>query len=130
MAIMNPDLQIIPSDITFLPGSPKAGDALTISILVRNVGTGAANGGTIQAILQVDGAEVTRRDFPATIAASGITSLTWPVTTPAGRTLTVIVTASIANDSRSDNNRAQNSAAIMQVLDRQISPYILQVQPR
>ena len=116
--IATPDLQILPGDITFLPVSPKAGDPLTINITVRNIGNAVANGGTVRAILQVDGAESTRREFPVTIAASGMATLSWPVTTPSGKTLTAVGTAIIANDSRADNNQAQasTSVAVLKIL--------------
>lgn len=118
LMIATPDLQILPGDITFLPVSPKAGDPLTINITVRNIGNAVANGGTVRAILQVDGAESTRREFPVTIAASGMATLSWPVTTPSGKTLTAVGTAIIANDSRADNNQAQasTSVAVLKIL--------------
>ncbi|HEU4764873.1 MAG TPA: CARDB domain-containing protein, partial [Candidatus Eisenbacteria bacterium] len=130
MMVANPDLQVGPGDIMFLPISPKAGDPLTISITVRNVGTGAANSATVRAILQADGTEVTRREFPVNLAASGMASLSWPVTTPSGKVLTAVVTAIVANDARADNNQAQATTSVAIALQRQLSPMILQVQPK
>jgi hypothetical protein len=130
MMVANPDLQVMPGDIAFLPLSPKAGDALTINMTVRNIGTGAANNATVRAILQVDGAESTRREFPVNLAASGMTMLSWPVTTPSGKVLTAVVQAIVTNDSRADNNQAQASTSVAIALQRQLSPMILQVQPK
>jgi len=130
MAISNPDLQILPTDITFMPPTPKAGDALTINVTVRNVGTGPANNATVRVIFQVDGAENGRREFPVTIAASGMTSVSFPVTTPAGKVVTAVAAGIIANDLRADNNQAQASTAIALALQRQLNPMILQVQPK
>ena len=91
---------------------------------------GAANNATVRAILQADGAEVTRREFPVNLAASGMTSLSWPVTTPSGKVLTAVVTAIVANDARADNNQAQATTSVAIALQRQLSPMILQVQPK
>ena len=84
----------------------------------------------LRAILQADGAEVTRREFPVNLAASGMTSLSWPVTTPSGKVLTAVVTAIVANDARADNNQAQATTSVAIALQRQLSPMILQVQPK
>jgi len=112
-----PDVQITSTDITYAPAMPKAGDALTITIMVRNLGIGAASG-TVTGVLQVDGAESTRRQFPISIAAGGMMSLVWPVTTPSGSTLNTIATASVANDTQPGNNEGRASASILRVLQK------------
>jgi len=112
-----PDLQIMPSDITYAPAMPKPNDALTITIVVRNVGT-AAGSGTVTGVLQVDGSEAARRDFPVTIAPGGMMSFVWPVTTPSGSTLMAVATASVANDAQPGNNEARASTSILRVIQR------------
>jgi len=121
-AIARPDLQILPSDITYAPATPKPGDPLTITIVVRNLGDAAANGGKVVGVFQVDGAESSRREFPVTVAPKGMMTLVWPVATPAGKLLTTVGTASIANDSRADNNEARASASIAVTL---VKPQVL-----
>jgi hypothetical protein len=83
-----------------------------MTIVVRNMGTGPANGGTVLGILQIDGAEAARREFPVTIAAKGVMTLMWPITTPTGATLTVAARATVANDARADNNEARASTSV------------------
>jgi hypothetical protein len=116
MAVARPDLQIQSTDITFSPASPKGGDPLTMTIVVRNVGNADANGGIVLGVFQVDGAEAGRREFPVTVPAGGMTTLIWPVSTPSGRTLTTTATATVGNDSRADNNQATASIAIASVM--------------
>jgi hypothetical protein len=122
--ILRPDLQILSSDISFSPNPPKATEPLTITIIVRNLGDGAANGGTVSAILQVDGAEATRREFPVTIPAKGLTTLVWPLSAPNGKSFTTVATANIANDANAGNNQAQATSAVQVMLMRQVQPYI------
>ena len=124
-----PDLQILPTDITYSPATPKAGDPLNITIVVRNIGTGAANGGAVVGVFQVDGKEAARREFPVTIGPNGMTTLVWPVTTPSGSALTAVATARVANDSRADNNEARASTSVMTLLmkmPKEPGPFILQ----
>jgi uncharacterized repeat protein (TIGR01451 family) len=125
-AIARPDLQILTSDISFSPAPPKPGEPLTITVVVRNLGDAAANGGTVTAVLQADGAEAGRRQFPVTIPAKGMTTLVWPLSAPAGKSFTTVATASIANDSRADNNQAQATSMIQVILSKplQLQPYI------
>jgi hypothetical protein len=111
-ALARPDLQIMATDFSFAPALPKTGEPVTVTIVVRNMGTGAANGGTVLGILQIDGAESARREFPVTIAAKGLTTLVWPITTPAGTTLTAVARATIADDARADNNEARASTPV------------------
>ena len=113
-----PDLQILPSDITYAPAMPKPNDPLTITIIVRNIGT-AAGSGTVTGVLQVDGSESTRREFPVNIAPGGMTSLMWQVTTPSGTSLTAIATASAANDSQPGNNEARASTSILRSIQKE-----------
>ena len=129
--IERPDLQILPADITYSPPSPKAGDALTITIMVRNIGTAAGNG-TVTGVLQVDGTEAARREFPVMIAPSGMTSLVWPVTTPSGSTLTAIATATATGDSRADNNEARASTSVLRLIMKIEPPQEpqLRIQPK
>jgi hypothetical protein len=115
-AITRPDLQIMPTDITFSPASPKAGDPLTMTIVVRNIGNADASGGTVLGVFQVDGSESARREFPVTVPAGGMTTLIWPVSTPSGKTLTTTATATVGNDSRADNNQATASIAVASVM--------------
>jgi hypothetical protein len=122
--VLRPDLQIMTPDISFSPNPPKPKEPLTITVVVRNIGTGAANGGTVTAVLQVGGAEAARREFPVTIAANGLMTLTWPLTAPDGTSFTTIATANIANDSNPANNQAQASSAIQVMLMKPIQPYI------
>jgi hypothetical protein len=112
-----PDLQITPADITYAPAMPKAGDALTITIRVQNVGTATASG-TVTGVLQVDGAESARRDFPVSIGPGGMMSLVWPVTTPSGSTLMAVATASVANDAQPGNNEGRASTSILRVIQK------------
>ena len=65
-------------------------------------------------ILQVDGSESARREFPVTVPAVGMTTLIWPVSVPNGRTLTTTATAAVGNDPRADNNQATASTSIAQ----------------
>ncbi|HEX7077699.1 MAG TPA: CARDB domain-containing protein, partial [Candidatus Eisenbacteria bacterium] len=116
LLVARPDLQILPTDIHFSPLTPKAGDALTISMTVRNGGSGAANGGSVLGILQVDGAEVTRRQFPVSIPAGGSTTLTWSVTTPSGKQLAVTAHATMSGDSNSGNDEARATTSVGVVL--------------
>lgn len=111
-----PDLQILAGDITFAPAAPKANDPLTVTIVVRNLGNALATGGMVTGVLQADGAEVARRQFPAAVAANGSMSLIWPVTTPSGKVLTAIATSAVANDSRADNNEGRASASIATII--------------
>jgi hypothetical protein len=122
--VLRPDLQILSSDISFSPNPPKPGEPLTITVIVRNLGDGAANGGTVSAVLQVDGAEATRREFPVTIPAKGLTTLVWPLSAPNGKSFTTVATANIANDANPGNNQAQATSAIQVMLMRQVQPYI------
>jgi len=41
-----------------------------------------------------------------------------------------VVAAIVANDSRADNNQAQATTSVAIALQRQLSPMILQVQPK
>ena len=117
-----PDVQITPSDITYAPAMPKVGDALTITIMVRNIGAGPASG-TVTGVLQVDGGEMARREFSVSIGPGGMMSLVWPVTTPSGSTLNAIATASVANDAQPGNNEGRASASILRSIEKfELSP--------
>ena len=70
-------------------------------------------------VLQVDGSESTRREFPVNIAPGGMTSLMWQVTTPSGTSLTAIATASAANDSQPGNNEARASTSILRSIQKE-----------
>jgi len=124
-----PDLQITPADITYAPAMPKANEPVTITIRVQNVGTAAASG-TVTGVLQVDGAESARRDFPVSLAPGGMMSLMWPVTTPSGSTLTAVATASVANDAQPGNDEARASTSILRVIEKQQLQLPPESQPR
>jgi hypothetical protein len=124
---LRPDLQIGVGDITFSPMSPKPGDPLTINVVVHNVGNAAANGGSVHVVLQVDGSQSAANDFSVSIPAQGVTTLSWPVTTPSGKQLTALANASVANDGRADNNQAQATTSVGIVL---IRPQMLLVPTR
>ncbi|HYR53105.1 MAG TPA: CARDB domain-containing protein [Candidatus Dormibacteraeota bacterium] len=127
--LARPDLQITPADITYAPAMPKAGDALTITIRVQNVGSAAASG-TVTGVLQVDGAESARREFPVSIAPGGMMSLMWPVTTPSGSTLMAVATASVANDAQPGNNEGRASTSILRMIEKQQLQLPPESQPR
>ena len=112
LLLAKPDLQILTTDIRFSPTSPRAGTTVTISITVRNIGKATATGGSVLGVLQVDGKEVARRQFAAALAAGGSTTLSWPVTTPTGKQLSVTATAKATNDARADNNVARGVASV------------------
>ena len=116
-------LQPVPRTSGF-PTDWQRTNTLTNTVIVRNLGDGAANGGTVSAVLQVDGAEATRREFPVTIPAKGLTTLVWPLSAPNGKSFTTVATANIANDANAGNNQAQATSAIQVMLMRQVQPYI------
>jgi len=120
-----PDLQITPGDITFTPTMPRPGTTVTVSINVRNVGAAAATGGTVLCILSADGSEVTRRQFDASLDAGGSTTLSWPVMTPNGKSISVSATASVADDAQPGNNSATAMTSVGVLLIKQVQPGLL-----
>ncbi len=112
----HPDLQILSSDIRFTPMTPRPGDQLTISVTVRNGGQAAASGGSVLLILQADGNESTRRQFPVAVAAGGAMTLSWIVTTPQGKLLSVDARATVSDDSNSSNDEARATTSTGVVL--------------
>jgi len=127
LMVARPDLQIGPGDITFNPPSPSPNAAVTVSITVRNVGAAAASGGSVLAIFSADGAEVTRRQFPVELAAGAITTLSWPLTTPNAKQLSLSANATVSNDAQPANNQGTAAATVAVVLFRRDpAPFILQ----
>ena len=120
-----PDLQITSGDITFTPTMPRPGTTVTVSITVHNVGAAAADGGSVLCILFADGSEVTRRQFDASLAAGGSTTLSWPVATPNGRQISVSATASAADDAQAGNNTATAMTSVGVFLIKQVQPGLL-----
>src|SRR5207253_3372430 len=59
------DLQIMTTDIQFIPSPPSAGAPMTVTISVHNLGAGPANDGRVLAVLSAGGVAVARRQFSA-----------------------------------------------------------------
>jgi hypothetical protein len=104
---------------------PRPGTTVTVSINVRNVGAAAATGGTVLCILSADGSEVTRRQFDASLDAGGSTTLSWPVMTPNGKSISVSATASVADDAQPGNNSATAMTSVGVLLIKQVQPGLL-----
>jgi len=104
---------------------PRPGTTVTVSITVHNVGAAAADGGSVLCILFADGSEVTRRQFDASLAAGGSTTLSWPVATPNGRQISVTATASATDDAQAGNNTATAMTSVGVLLIKQVQPGLL-----
>ena len=107
-----PDLVVTPGDIRFSPSSPKVGDALAISVTVRNLTKTAATGASILCVLSADGKEAGRKSLTTNVTASGTASVRMDVKTPSANQLTLAASITLAQDSNSANNRASVSVSV------------------
>ena len=104
------DLQITATDIRFAPALPSVGAAMNVTITVHNIGAAPASDGRVLAVLSAGGVEVARRQFIASVPASGTLALAWPLTTPSGSPILVTATATVTGDANLANNQARATA--------------------
>jgi len=96
-------------DIHFTPVNPRAGQPISFTVVVRNLGTAAAQGASVVFKLLVDGRQVAiSQPVLFNIAGHGIFQASWSTSIPAGQHMQVVVFV-IANG---DVNPANNQATV------------------
>ncbi|MDB5184237.1 MAG: Serine protease, subtilase family [Candidatus Saccharibacteria bacterium] len=120
-----PKPDLIVSDLTWSPASPKAGDNVTFSATIKNQGNGATPAGTIHGVsFSVDGKQVSWSDnYTSSIPAGGSASVTadfgpnklatWPATAGTKTVLAYVDDINrIKNESDENNNTLTKSLTV------------------
>jgi hypothetical protein len=107
-----PDLSLASADIKCSPTAPKAGDAVTFTVTVRNPGTGDATGAKLLCILKADTRETARKEFTLDVKAGGNRSIQWAVTAPSARQMVMEASVTLAADTNTTNNKASTAVAV------------------
>jgi hypothetical protein len=100
------DLSIATSDIRVDPSSPKPGDSVSISFVVRNVGKTDAKAARVMCAIYADGRLVDREEVSEDIKAGDAKVRKWKTKMPSARQVRIEVSSSLPEDLEARNNRA------------------------